>query len=104
MMDCTREDKKIENSTKVQCLLIILMMFLQYGYSSFSCSKSLLEVKEFHSEGDIMLMAATAAQLTMILAQGSLTSYLNTPSQRLTALSKYKARLSEDESRKETMF
>lgn len=49
-------------------------------------------------------MAVTPVQLTMILTQESLTGYLNTPSQRLTELSKYRAGLLEDERKKETMF
>lgn len=67
--------------------------YIQTVHSPFLLLKSLLR-----RGGDIVLIAVVPFQLTMILTQESLTSYLNTPSQRLTELSKYKAGLSEDES------
>lgn len=90
---------KMEISTKFQWLLIFLITSRLYTHSHFSLLKSLLRWG-----GNIVLIAVVPFQLTMILTQESLTSYLNTPSQRLTELSKYKAGLSEDESQKETVF
>lgn len=49
-------------------------------------------------------MVVIPVQLTMTLTQESLTSYLYTPSQRLSELSKYKGGLREDESEEETIF
>lgn len=88
---------KMEISTKYQWLLIVLITSRLYTHSHFSLLKSLLR-------WNIVLIAVVPFQLTMILTQESFTSYLNTPSQRLTELSKYKAGLSEDESQKETVF
>lgn len=47
---------KIEGSTKVQCLPIVLITFRPYIHSYLSHLISLLEVSEVNSKGNIVLM------------------------------------------------